>query len=92
VLVTVFGLLSDKHLVATKHPPFQPLKHYISSLPMLILTNTGSDITLKHTWKDKSKSTDTTNNGFSLDYTYPRKKDGLFASAQQSLAQLMLEH
>ena len=42
-------------------------------------TNTGSDITLKHTWKDKSKSTDTTNNGFSLDYTYPllRNKGGI---------------
>ncbi len=55
-------------------------------------TNTGSDITLKHTWKDKSKSTDTTNNGFSLDYTYPllRNKGGINDRLSGDVAQIAI--
>lgn len=42
-------------------------------------TATGSDITVKHTWKDKNKDVDTSYNKFSLDYTYPllRNKGGI---------------
>ena len=54
--------------------------------------DTGSDITLKHTWKDKGKSTDTTNNRFSLDYTYPllRNKDGINDRLSGDVAQIAI--
>jgi outer membrane protein TolC len=35
------------------------------------LFDSGSDVTLKHTWKEKNKDINTTRNKFSLDYTYP---------------------
>lgn len=52
----------------------------------------GSDITFKHTWKDKSISADTTNNGFSLDYTYPllRNKDGINNRLSFDMAQIAI--
>ncbi len=54
--------------------------------------DTGSDITLTHTWIDKSRSTDTTNNGFSLDYTYPllRNKDGINDRLSTDVAQIAI--
>ncbi len=54
--------------------------------------NTGSNITFKHTWRNKSKSTNTTNNGFSLDYTYPllRNKDGINERLSGDVAQIAI--
>lgn len=54
--------------------------------------DTGSDVTLKHTWKDKSRSTDTTSNGFSLDYTYPllQNKDGINDRLSADVAQIAI--
>jgi outer membrane protein TolC len=33
--------------------------------------NSGSDVTFKHTWKEKNKDINTTRNKFSVDYSYP---------------------
>lgn len=54
--------------------------------------DTGSNITLKHTWTDKSKDKNTTDNKFSLDYTYPllRNKDGINDRLSSDLAQIAI--
>lgn len=54
---------------------------------------TGSDITLKHIWKDKSKDLDSSRNTFSVDYTYPllKNKDGINDRLATDVAQLSIE-
>ncbi len=54
--------------------------------------NTGSDITIKHTWKDKSKGVNNTKNEFSIDYTYPllRNKDGINDRLNFDIAQIYI--
>lgn len=60
--------------------------------------DTGSDITIKHTWTDKNKDIDAVHNQFSVDYTYPllRNKAGIndrlnFDVAQIAIAKNNLE-
>ena len=57
------------------------------------IANSGSDLTFKHTWKDKNKDVDTTRNKFSLDYTYPllRNRDGVNDQLDGDVAQLNIE-
>ncbi len=57
------------------------------------LTSSGSDITFKHTWKDKNKDVNNTRNKFSLDYTYPllRNKDGVNDRLNTDVAQIAIE-
>ncbi len=55
--------------------------------------DSGSDITLKHTWKEKSKDIDTTRNKFSLDYTYPLllNKGGINDRLETDLSSINIE-
>jgi len=57
------------------------------------MTSSGSEITFKHTWKDKNKDVNTTRNKFSLDYTYPllRNKDGINDRLDTDVAQIAIE-
>ncbi len=58
------------------------------------IADSGSDITFKHTWKDKDKDgVDTTRNKFSLDYTYPllRNRDGVNDQLDGDVAQIAIE-
>ncbi|RUM79060.1 MAG: TolC family protein [Candidatus Thioglobus sp.] len=57
------------------------------------IANSGSDITFKHTWKDKNKDVNTTRNRFSLDYTYPllRNRDGVNDQLDGDVAQISIE-
>ena len=57
------------------------------------IANSGSDITFKHTWKDKNKDVNTTRNRFSLDYTYPllRNRDGVNDQLDGDVAQIAIE-
>jgi outer membrane protein len=57
------------------------------------IANSGSDITFKHTWKDKSKDVDTTRNKFSLDYTYPllRNRYGVNDQLDGDVAQIAID-
>ena len=56
-------------------------------------TQTGSDITLKHTWKDKSEDLNTSRNTFSVDYTHPllKNKDGINDRLNTDIAQFSIE-
>ncbi|SFV88139.1 outer membrane efflux protein [hydrothermal vent metagenome] len=61
-------------------------------------TDTGSNLTIKHTWADKNKDIDAVSNQFSIDYTYPllRNKAGIndrlnFDVAQIAIAKNNLE-
>ena len=55
-------------------------------------TQTGSDITLKHTWKDKNEL-NTSRNTFSVDYTHPllKNKDGINDRLNTDIAQFSIE-
>ena len=55
-------------------------------------TQTGGDITLKHTWKDKSEDLNTSRNTFSVDYTHPllKNKDGINDRLNTDVAQLSI--
>jgi outer membrane protein TolC len=58
------------------------------------IADSGSDITFKHTWKDKNKDgVDTTRNKFSLDYTYPllRNRDGVNDQLDRDVAQIAVD-
>jgi outer membrane protein TolC len=57
------------------------------------IANSGSDITFKHTWKDKNKDVNTTRNRFSLDYTYPllRNRDGVNDQLDGDVAQIAID-
>ncbi len=57
------------------------------------IANSGSNITFKHTWKDKNKDVNTTRNKFSLDYTYPllRNRDGVNDRLDADVAQIAIE-
>jgi outer membrane protein TolC len=57
------------------------------------IANSGSDITFKHTWKDKNKDVNTTRNRFSLDYTYPllRNRDGVNDQLDGDIAQIAID-
>ncbi len=57
------------------------------------IVNSGSNITFKHTWKDKNKDVNTTRNKFSLDYTYPllRNRDGVNDRLDADVAQIAIE-
>lgn len=60
------------------------------------LFNSGSNISLKHSWIDKDKDrigADTVRNRFSLDYTYPllRNKDGINDRLNTDVAQISIE-
>lgn len=57
------------------------------------IADSGSNITFKHTWKDKNKDIDTTRNKFSLDYTYPllRNRDGVNDQLDGDVSQIAIE-